>query len=288
MSPLDAVPMPAQIAKLPRHGGYPVPFFVHWQDGVPVFPVCDQAKWMKCVGQSLCWICGGLLGRDFAFPLGAMGTINRVSAEPPSHRECVVYGLRVCPFLVNPQRGRVPVKQCEQFEAPAGIVDDDNPGVMAIWMTRGYSLIDTATTPLISVGNPFAVDWYSRGRPASPLEVAEAFRTDARKLMTDAVTEFGAAGAAEVTGLVNAARRHLPDPPQQRWLMYVRWKHTGKRETIVTTFPEMVHANPLYYVWACMPMPAIAVRPLARFPSIGATGCCPDATPRHFPDLSGQ
>ena len=224
ISPLDAVPMPDKIAALPRdHRGYPVPFFVQWVEGKPVFPLFDPVKWMRCVGHKLCWICGEPLGRNYAFPLGPMCTINRVSSEPPSHLDCAVYALRVCPFLVNPRMVRVPVAKLGEVRGPGGEMDQGNPGVMAIWMTRRYSLIDTETGPLIEVGDPFAVTWFSRGRAATPQEAADAFITGAAKLMTNAGIEAGEDGIIEITRLIIPARRLLPDPDLVREIIAAPW-----------------------------------------------------------------
>jgi hypothetical protein len=224
LSPLDIVPMPDRIAKLPRdHRGYAVPFFVQFVDGKPVFPLFDPVKWMRCVGHKLCWICGEPLGRNYAFPLGPMCTINRVSSEPPSHLDCVVYALQVCPFLVNPRMVRVPVAKLGEVRGPGGEMDEGNPGVMAIWMTRSYSLLDTPTGPLIEVGDPFAVTWFSRGRAATPQEAADAFIAGAAKLMTNAGIEAGEDGIIEVTRLIIPARRLLPDPDLVREIIATPW-----------------------------------------------------------------
>ena len=236
LSPLDTVPMPDRIAKLPRdHRGYPVPFFVQWQDGLPIFPLFDPVKWMRCVGHKVCWLCGEPLGRNYAFPLGPMCTINRVSSEPPSHLDCVVYGLRVCPFLINPRMGRVPLaKLGRHVQEPAGEMDPGNPGVMAIWMTRSYSLLDTPTGPLIEVGDPFAVTWFSRGRAATAQEAADAFVAGAAKLMTNAGIEAGEDGIVEVTRLIIPARRLLPDPELVREIIATPWPSEHRSIKVVS------------------------------------------------------
>ncbi len=126
--------MPARIARLPRdHRGYPVPYFVEWRDGVPLFPILSPVKWARCVGKRLCWVCGEQLGRNLVFAIGPMCTINQISSEPPAHRECIVYALQVCPFLINPRMGRVPTERFGEVQSPGGIMDPGNPGVMAMW-----------------------------------------------------------------------------------------------------------------------------------------------------------
>jgi hypothetical protein len=212
LSPVDSVPMPPRIAKLPRdHRGYPVPYFVEWRDGVPLFPILSPVKWARCVGKRECWVCGEPLGRNMVFAIGPMCTINQVSSEPPAHRECILYSLQVCPFLINPRMGRVPTERFGDVIQPGGIMDPGNPGVMALWATRSYSIIRTQTGPLISVGDPFAVEWWTRGRAATAQEAADAFTFGATKLLTHAQAE-GQAATLELARLIIAARNRLPEP----------------------------------------------------------------------------
>jgi hypothetical protein len=212
LSPLDIVPMPARIANLPRdHRGYPVPYFVEWLNGKPQFPIASPVKWARCVGKRLCWVCGEPLGRSLVFAIGPMGTVNQVSAEPPAHRECTLYAMQVCPFLINPRMGRVPTERLGEAVPPGGVWEPANPGVMAAWSTRSYSIVRTATGPIISVGDPFAVEWWTRGRVATAQEAADAFTFGATKLLTHAQAE-GRAATLEIGQLIITARKRLPDP----------------------------------------------------------------------------
>jgi hypothetical protein len=212
-SPLLTVPKPARIATLRHdHRGYPVPFFVQWIDGKPEFPLFDPVKWKRCVDRKLCWICGHPLGRNLAFAVGPMCTINRVSSEPPQHRECAEYALRVCPFLINPAMRRLPTEKYGPVTPPGGVMDERNPGVMAMWVTPSYSILRTLTGPIIAMGDPSSVDWFTRGRIATAGEAAEAFKVGASKLLKAADAEAGEAGIVELTRLLVPARKLLPDP----------------------------------------------------------------------------
>lgn len=213
LSPLVTVPMPDRIAALPRdHRGYPVPFFVHWIDGKPEFPLFDPVKWRRCVNHKLCWICGVRLGRHLAFAVGPMCTINRVSSEPPQHRECAEYALRVCPFLINPVMRRVPTEKFGPVKPPGGIMFEGNPGVMAMWMTSSYSILRTRTGPIIAMGEPTSVEWFTRGRTATAAEAAEAFKAGSVTLLKAADAEAGEDGILELVKLLIPARKLLPDP----------------------------------------------------------------------------
>src|SRR5262245_2742625 len=95
-------PVPERMRKLPLHRGYPVPWFVEWIEGVPDFRIMDGRKLVRAVKEKRCWVCGELMGSYLAFTIGPMCAVNRISAEPPSHRECASFSARGCPFLTRP------------------------------------------------------------------------------------------------------------------------------------------------------------------------------------------
>jgi hypothetical protein len=64
---------PPRIAALPLdHRGFPVPWFVAWQDGKPVFPAMDGEKLIAAIRFGHCWVCGQPLGRHKVEPAGIM------------------------------------------------------------------------------------------------------------------------------------------------------------------------------------------------------------------------
>ena len=97
------VDMPDRIARLPVDArGFPVPEFAMWYNGVPDFRVIKPGYVRKCIIKNNCWICGERLGVRKAFVIGPMCCINRISAEPPSHRDCALFAAKNCPFLSMP------------------------------------------------------------------------------------------------------------------------------------------------------------------------------------------
>lgn len=166
--------------------GYPVPWFVQWfhADGTPCrfapdrsvdhpdFRVVDSRKRATAIRERLCWVCGERLGKYLAFVIGPMCAVNRVSAEPPSHRECADFSAKACPFLTKPKVLR------REGDLPAGIVDAPgvmlrrNPGVALVWNTLDYKIVPTDDGVLIQVGDPAFVLWYCEGREATRAEVA--------------------------------------------------------------------------------------------------------------------
>jgi hypothetical protein len=121
---------PDRIAKLPiDRRNFAVPWFVEWINGEPDFRVVDAHKIGEAIRYRKCWICGERLGRFLVWLIGPMCIINRTSAEPPSHRDCAEYAVRVCPFLANPNMRRNEHKLPPETVSAAGHMLRRNPGL---------------------------------------------------------------------------------------------------------------------------------------------------------------
>lgn len=152
--------------------GYLVPWFVQWDGNTPMFPVMDSGKLIRAIREGRCWVCGNSLGVFRASVVGPMCAVNRVSAEPPSHRDCALFSVMKCPFLTNPRRGR---RDVEGAVAPAGMMIERNPGVSLVWISKGGTPFnDGRGGILFDIGDPEEALWYSRGRLATREEVKEA------------------------------------------------------------------------------------------------------------------
>lgn len=206
---IAATPMPPRIAALPRDArGYPVPRFVQWKDGVPLFPVMDGEHVRRCIKRRVCWICGDVLGREMTFVVGPMCCVNRASSEPPSHRSCAVYAATVCPFLARPHMKRTPERD-DTIPAP-GIMVDENPGASALWTTRAYETIRAPRGNagiLFLIGDPTDVTWFASGQRAEPAEILEAFETSVVRLRTIAERLDNAEGMRELEVRIAATRK---------------------------------------------------------------------------------
>lgn len=185
--------LPERMAALPvDHRGFPVPFFVEWQDGpngekTPLFPVMDSRKMQRSISTGACWVCGQPTGAYKCFVIGPMCCINKINSEPPSHYECARFSALNCPFLSKPLAKRttgpdgkykdVPVKQ------PAGIMIERNPGVTCVWVTKSYKIIrvqgggGAGAGVLWELGPAVRMEFYALGRPATRAEVEESIRT---------------------------------------------------------------------------------------------------------------
>lgn len=179
--PLNAsiadIPMPARMARRPiSDKGFPVPWFVAKVNGNWDFRVIDTPKMWPAVRQRLCWLCGEPLGKFLCFVIGPMCAINRVSSEPPSHRECAEYAIKACPFLSKPNARRND-NYAEGFTPveAAGIPVMHNPGVTLEWITKTYRPErDQGSGVLFAIGEPVEHHFWREGRKATRAEIMAA------------------------------------------------------------------------------------------------------------------
>ena len=188
--------------------GYPVPFFVDWIEGKPEFRIMDAQKLVRCVKERLCWVCGKELFRERVFVVGPMCTVNRISSEPPSHRECAVFSAMACPFLVKPQMVRRAAGMPAEKRITEGAIER-NPGVTAVWYTRSYRLEKVNPGVLFAMGAPFRVDWYTQGRIATREEVLEGIEKGLPALLELAKAD-GPESIVMAKKAVEVAKRLVP------------------------------------------------------------------------------
>lgn len=201
--------MPARIAKLRRdERGYPVPWFVAWDKGKPVFPVADGAKFGRAIRENLCWVCGQKNDEMLAFVIGPMCGINRTSSEPPCHVTCAMFSAQACPFLTKPKMGRM---DCSDIGAvdPAGVMLRRNPGCCAVWITKSYEVFRVENGALIKIGDPRLIHWFAEGRKAKREEVEESIRTGLPALQEMADQQGDEAKAALLKAQIEF-RKYLP------------------------------------------------------------------------------
>lgn len=208
------IPMPARIARLPRDKhGRPIPWFVHRDaDGVPDFRVVRYNGIPDALRFDLCWVCGQRRGAWAAFVIGPMCAVNRVSPEPPSHRDCAVFSARACPFLANPQMRRRDRNLPEGTELPAGEMITRNPGVALVWVTRDWRPRRVDNGLLFGLGDPTETLWYAHGRDATRAEVLTSIQTGMPLLLQTAEKD-GADAVAELEAQRRAVDVFLPPDP---------------------------------------------------------------------------
>jgi len=203
------IEMPNRIKRLPVSAtGFPVPWFVHWEDGAPDFRVIGRGKVARAWSGKRCWICGDPLGVNLAMMLGPMCAINRTISEPPSHRECSLFACVACPFLANPRAKRNEQDLPEHKETP-GIGLLRNPGAMAVWITRTVKPFRAPNGTLFTFGDPTEVLWFANGRRATRAEVDESISSGLPFLFAEAERE-GAEAIAALQRMIGAAEKYLP------------------------------------------------------------------------------
>lgn len=185
-------PLTERIAKLPvdPDRGYPIPFFVTMIDGKPEFRLADSEKYVRCIKQSLCWVCGEPMGNYKAFVIVPMCSINRISADPPTHLDCAEWSVKGCPFLTKPSMVRRQDELTDSMkENVAGVMIERNPGVMAVWVTKSFKLVrDHGKGVLFSIGEPESISWWREGRTATRAEILESIDTGLPELKKYAET----------------------------------------------------------------------------------------------------
>jgi len=163
----DLPARPPRFLKLPiDERGFPVPWFVAWIDGKPDFRVVRERGVYTAFNQGLCWLCGERRGVYHAFVVGPMCGINRVSSEPPSHRECAEYAVRACPFLTRPLAVRNE-HGLDGTKEPAGLMIKRNPGVALLWVTKSFRPFNAGNGVLFKIGEPTELRFYAKGREAT-------------------------------------------------------------------------------------------------------------------------
>jgi len=211
--------IPARMAALPRDKhGRPVPWFVLIDEhGTPDFRVIRAHGIHDAWRFRWCWTCGQPLGRHTAFVIGPMCAVNRVTAEPPSHRECAIYSAVACPFLSTPTMVRRERGLPDHVDPP-GVMLLRNPGVAVVWASAGgwkpFRAGDGSGV-LFDVGDPTEVLWFTHGRQATVEEIHASINAGMPALR-DVAEKQGPHAVNELNRQVAVALRLLPAGPTNR------------------------------------------------------------------------
>jgi len=213
----EILPIPTFMRHLKVHRGYPVPWFVDWIDGQPEFRAMDRRKFVRAINERLCWVCGNELFGELIFTVGPMCGINKISSEPPSHRECARFSARACPFLSKPKMERREFEHKDK-KTPTGIMVERNPGVTLLWFTRRFTTIQARENKaagvgagvLFKLGRAFKVEWYREGRPATRAEIMESIDTGL-PLLHDANRKQAGDDAEALANLTAAVEAQLAE-----------------------------------------------------------------------------
>ena len=201
-------PIPECMKSLPVERGYPVPWFAPFVDGHWEFRMGDAPKLTEAIKNKRCWICGQRLGKFFAFTIGPMCSINRISAEPPEHLECAEFSAIACPFLTGKEmerrEGGLP-----KAEPEVGFMIRRNPGCCVVWETTRYELLKIPNGVLFRIGNPSSIKWFAKGRKATRAEVMESINSGYPILLEQALAD-GPDAVAELQRMRETAAKLIP------------------------------------------------------------------------------
>lgn len=174
------IALPPNMRHLPKDKtGRVIPWFVEWIDDEPDFRVARTEAVTDGIRFGACWLCGRRVGVHKAFTVGPMCGVNRITAEPPSHRECARYAVQVCPHLIRPDMRRRPTTDIEGGTKPiGGEMILRNPGVTLIWVTRSFEVLpDDKGGAVIEMGPAVRVEWWREGRAATRAEVLDSLES---------------------------------------------------------------------------------------------------------------
>lgn len=208
----DLPEAPERIARLPvdPDRGYPVPWFVAWVDGKPDFRVIGEGRFVEAIRFERCWICGDRMGTFSAFVSGPMCAINRVSPEPPSHRDCAIYAATACPFLTKPGMHRREGGLPDAAAKPAGHMISRNPGVALVWVTKSWHTFRVPTGGfLIDIEDAAEALWFCEGRTATRAEV-DASIASGLPILRDKAKPQGMRGTVKLDRAIAAMQQYLP------------------------------------------------------------------------------
>jgi hypothetical protein len=148
---------------LPRDGrGYPIPAVVYRDtSGHAHFTVNDDRLVDQALREDRCPTCWGRLTRGRWFVGGPMSALHPdgVFADPPMHRACAIYALRVCPYMAAPRyaRSREAAVALQAAGLTHGIQaggDGQRPDLFVLAMATGQSVSDRIP-PVVRPRKPY-------------------------------------------------------------------------------------------------------------------------------------
>jgi hypothetical protein len=204
------IPLPARLSRRPvSERGFPVPWFVSRINNKWDFVNVDPRKILDAYQRKICWLCGESLGTFRCFVIGPMCSINRVSSEPPAHRDCAEYAVRACPFLARPNAKRNDKAHLGEFDDIPGMAIEHNPGATLIWVTKRYHPFRAGNGILFQLGEPAEVYWYAEGRAATRAEILAAI-DKGLPLLRKAAEDEGPDAVRDLEGYIKRAMPLVP------------------------------------------------------------------------------
>jgi hypothetical protein len=189
---LEAVEIPPKMRLLDRdRRGYPVPWIVQRDlTGRPFFIVNDTEKTLACGRRGLCGICGRKMERDVWLIGGPGAAFHEHGAylDPPMHRQCATYALRVCPYLGTRYTGRIDAALFKHGKWPANMravladsMIPEQPPFFVMAKTARASMTVEDRMPRFRAKRPWlAVQFWQHGRQVTEPEARELLASSSK------------------------------------------------------------------------------------------------------------
>jgi len=154
METKEPVRIPKRLKQRPQWKGLPIPYIaLVGEDGTPDFKVTDQHKRLSVMRNHWCQLCGEPLGRFCFFVGGIEAAKANQYFEPACHLDCLIYAMRVCPFIIGKIEHADPDKIAakhahEQIQVVKEVLPARNP-YWVIVKASGWRAIKFASSPQI-------------------------------------------------------------------------------------------------------------------------------------------
>lgn len=99
---VDETNWPARIQRMPRYRGLPRLYTAIEVSGVVDFATTDMARWIKCITEKRCGVCGAMIHDSRFFAIGGPQSHRQHAFfDPPMHRDCATWSFENCPYIVG-------------------------------------------------------------------------------------------------------------------------------------------------------------------------------------------
>lgn len=190
----EGTPLPAYMeANRKDKRGYPIPYIVYRdRQGRPHFTVNDAKMVKRVLLHNRCGICGNKMG-DIVYFVGGPSCAfhpNGAYVDPPMHKECATYSLKVCPFLAfrkyaGTQAEYVIEKIKENHDRPGYEIKADTgvmpgkPELFVLLGTKGFVNMGDFTAPRLVKTSEEDVEFWKDGVKLDPLGKDEDYINEA-------------------------------------------------------------------------------------------------------------
>lgn len=152
------IEVPLRMRDLPKDNrGYPIPFTIlRDSKGLPDFRRHDATLAGKSILHKICSICGHPLASDIWFISGVRIALEPRGGyiDPPVHKQCGTYALRVCPYLAVPSFSKRLTNEGKNVGKSVQVMPG-KPVVFAFTKTIDYQVIQLNNAGVILPVRPF-------------------------------------------------------------------------------------------------------------------------------------